>query len=72
MSQRVGSDTVQGLTEKAANPALAQIPVVIMTTSTRLPDLAATVATLWNPFSPEALIEVVRKYAPLGPPPAVA
>lgn len=52
------------LVTKAANPAVAQIPVVVMTASTRLPKLANTVATLWKPFQWEELIDIVRKYAP--------
>jgi CheY-like chemotaxis protein len=55
------------LVRKAGVPAVAAIPVVVITAVTPAPALDNVVAMLLKPFTTEDLIEVVRKHAPQAP-----
>ena len=46
--------------------AVAEIPVVVITGLSHVPKLYRVVAMLPKPFTVEALLELARKYAPIG------
>ncbi len=60
----LGMSGAEFLEHKAAAPALAEIPVIVMTGLARTPELDGIAAVLWKPFAPEELLELVRKFAP--------
>lgn len=52
------------LAHKAAVSAVAEIPVIVVTGLTSLPKLDKVVAVLRKPFDLEAMVDLVRQFAP--------
>jgi len=59
-----GMTGLEFLTHKAAVSAVGQVPVIVLTALVRVPKLDNIVAVLRKPFDLDALVELVRQFAP--------
>ena len=60
-----GMTGVEFLAHKAAVSAIAEIPVIVMSGFSRVPELDKVVAVLRKPFDLVALVELVGQFAPV-------
>jgi DNA-binding response OmpR family regulator len=66
--QLPGLPGVEFLVRKSGIPALAEIPVVVVTGLSNVPKLDKVVAMLRKPFTIDDILDIVWKFAPLPTP----